>query len=161
MHPPTRVLRPVRCLLLLWLLLLCIGLVGCSDVRDRDIASSFENNRAAFERVVKLAISSDLSCQADKGELKCNNQGALPTFEELHKKAEVNAIQARKDIPQLGNAVYFVMASYGPITTNSYSKGVVYSTASLSPIVENTANHPDMRFRFRTLDDHWYVFVMP
>lgn len=150
-----------RYVLLFWALLPCLILGSCSDIRDRDISNSFAKNRAAFESIAKLGISTDLSCQVHGGDLECNNPAARPIFDALHKNADVKAIQARNDIPQLGNSVYFVMASYGPITTNSYSKGLVYSTMSLTPSVDNTADHPDMRFRFRPLTDHWYVFVMP
>lgn len=147
-----------RALLLAWLY---VWLGSCVDVQDRNVAISFEKNRSAFEAIAKLAISTNLSCEADSGEPQCNNGSARPLFKILYRNAHVMAVQARSDIPQLGNAVYFVMDTYGPITTNSYSKGIVYSTGTLSPRVDNTADHPEMRYRFRTLGGHWYIFVMP
>lgn len=144
-----------------WAALLCLLFGSCSDRPDRDVSSTFAKNRAIFETIAKLGLSTDLSCQTHDGDLQCNNPAVRPLFEALHKNADVKAIQASNDIPQLGNSVYFVMASYGLITTNSYSKGIAYSTASLTPTADNTADHPDMRFRFKPLADHWYVFVMP
>ena len=106
-------------LLALPCLFLCIGLVSCSDVRDQDVAKYFETSRVAFERIAEIAISSNLSCQVEGAELQCNNRNVLPLFGQLHKNAGVNAIYVTKAVPELGNAVYFVMASYGLISTNS------------------------------------------
>jgi hypothetical protein len=111
--------------------------------------------------MAKLGFSTNLSCQVHDGDLECSDGSALPLFEALNKGATVKAVQARSDIPQLGNAVYFVLASYGLITTNSYSRGVIYSTSDLRPVVRNTGEHPEMRFRFKPLAEHWYVFTMP
>ena len=136
-------------------------LQSCSEINDKQIVRIFESHRAALDRIAKIGLSSDLSCNATDREVKCNNATAQPIFEALSREAGVKAIRARSDIPQLGNAVYFVIADYGFITTNSYSKGIVYSAASLSPVVDDTQSRAEMRFRFRPIADHWYVFVMP
>ena len=148
--------------LLLSSFLVFLGLLqSCADISDREIVQRFEQHRADFERLARVGLSTGLSCEATGQGTKCNSETAQSMFQELHKEAGVKSVQAREDIPQLGNSVSFVMAGYGLITTNSYSKGIAYSTAPLSPVVENTDNHADMRFRFRRIADHWYVFVMP
>jgi hypothetical protein len=157
----SQVVGVVNSLFVSCLVLICLTLTGCTDISDQAVSSYFAKNRNAFERMAKLGVSSGLSCQARGGKLECNEGSALTLFEALHRDADVNAVQARSDIPELGNAVYFVVANYGLITTNSYSKGVIYSTSSLLPVVSNTDEHPEMRFRFKPLADHWYVFTMP
>ena len=151
-----------RCQAFFWFLpILAVALQSCSNISDNEIAQRFAEHRADFERVAKLGLSTRLSCQATGSEIKCNSKILNSLFQTLHKEADVQSIEARADIPQLGKSVFFVIADYGLITTNSYSKGILYSTDPISPVVENTGDHDDMRFRFRPIADHWYVFVMP
>jgi hypothetical protein len=142
--------------------ILFLALGGCADIRDRDIASMFARDQVTFEGLAQIGISAGLSCyEARDGSLQCSNASARPLFEQLHQKDGVRAIQAKAGGAQAGKAVYFVVASYGPITTNSYSKGLVYATAPLSPLVENTDDHPEVPRRYKPLGGNWYVFTTP
>jgi hypothetical protein len=142
-------------------MLLCAS-IACSDIRDQEIASDFVNNRPLFDHIVEIGLSTDLSCHEASGNIEtCSMPVATTTFDALRKRARIQSINARHDIPQLGNAVYFTVASYGLVTMSSYSKGIVYSTNALQPVVNNTEDRPDLRFRFNRIAEHWYVFIMP
>ncbi len=77
----------------------CLALVGsllqsCSEINDKQIVRIFESHRAALDRIAKIGLSSDLSCNATDREVKCNNATAQPIFEALSREAGVKAIRA-------------------------------------------------------------------
>lgn len=154
-------LRLAKAIWILVLALLFCLMTGC-EITDRTISENFMKNRATFDRMVELGLSKDLSCYEAPGSVtQCTDPVAIKPFEEMRNSIGVTSIRATQNIPQLGNAVCFTMASYGVLVTDSYSKGLVYSTQALQPLVDDTSDHPELRFRFHRIADHWYVFTMP
>ena len=147
-------------------LLTCVllSVVGsCSaEISDLDIAQEFTRNKALFDQIVRIGLSTDLSCYESTGNVAtCSNPTATATFDALRSLARIKAIHARHGLPEPGDTVCFVVAEYGMLTTNSYTKGLVYSASALQPIVESTDDHPDLKYRFKRIANHWYVFTMP
>jgi hypothetical protein len=154
---------PVRCILQgLCSFGLFLFLIGCSDLKDSDIASRLASDRSTFERMAKMAEANQLSCfEAPSHVLKCDDPDALPLFERLHKREGVRAVHTKMNVPRVSSGVYFAMATYGPITTNSESKGLLYATTKPQPLVADTDEHEDVPRRFNALDGNWYVFATP
>ena len=111
--------------------------------------------------MVDRGLGSDLSCYESMHKAVCNISELTDTFDELRQAAGVKAIYARHDLPELGNAVYFVIAQYGFVTMSSYTKGLIYSTQRIQPLVNDTDDRPESKYRFKRIHGNWYAFVMP
>lgn len=135
-----------------------LSMIGCSNLNDGDIASRLAKDRPTFERLAKMAEERQLSCSEDAGHvLKCDDPEALPLFERLNKSDGVRSVHTKTDEPHVSSGVYFAMASYGLITTNSESKGLLYATTKPMPLVADTDKHEDVPRRFNALYGNWYV----
>jgi hypothetical protein len=142
--------------------ILFLVLTACSELKDRDIALRFERDRGGFEQLAKMAATKQLSCsERSDHSLECTDAEALPLFAGLNKRDGVHSVQTESGMPRVAGGVYFVMASYGLITTNSWSKGLLYATAKPSPIVTDTDEHEDVPRRYSALSGNWYVFATP
>jgi len=141
---------------------LFLVLIGCSELKDNDIASRLAKDRSTFEQLAKLAEEKQLWCaESSDHTLKCNDPDALPLFERLNKHDGVRSVQTKTDVPRVSDGVYFAMVNYGLITTNSESKGLLYSTTRPSPLVHDTGQREDIPRRFNAVSQNWYVFTTP
>ncbi len=137
-------------------------MIGCSDLRDNDIASRLANDRSTFERLAKMAKENQLSCFEGTDHVsKCDDPEALPLFETLKKRDGVRSVHMKANVPRVSSGVYFAMVTYGLTTTNSSSKGLLYATTTPLPVVSDTDQHQDIPRRFNPLCGNWYVFATP
>ncbi len=142
--------------------ILFLALGGCSELKDRDVASRLAHDRGSFEQVAKMATSKPLSCsEGSDHALECTDPEALPLFAAINKRDGVRSVQTESGEPRVASGVYFVMTTYGLITTNSWSKGLLYATANPSPVVADTDKHEDVPRRYNALYGNWYVFAIP
>jgi len=144
------------------LMVLCLLNACTSEISDKEISADFTNYKKLFAETARLGLGTDLACYRKSGDtVTCNMPAAIETFRSLSRVTGVKSAYARNDIPQLGNAVYFVVAEYGFVTMSSYTKGLIYSQQELVPTVNSTDDKPESKYRFKKLEDHWYVFRMP
>jgi len=140
---------------------------------DATLSSHFRKHRAEFEQLVKMAmedarltrIAPDFRYPYDDVGSASNNIGLPEPRRDEYRRlfGRVGAsLGIWKDIDP--SRIFFPIVSAGLVAAG-WTKGLVYSTAPLSPVLKSLDERPPDQFWershvlvYRKIEDHWYIY---
>jgi hypothetical protein len=145
----------------IWALLLVLSACG-GHPSDRSLIATLQGHRSEFETLKQMTDRDDIRGRIDPEHSSWNPapKSGREQYERLFRQLGLESLDRDSK-----GAVWFYASCIGLVTSSS-CKGVVYSNEPLTPTFTSLdAGIADPKLRetdvvFRSIEEHWYVFLL-